>query len=315
MAIGDAVKRSSVLELHLSSVPSIPVRRRSTAQESQPCASLFVCLRPPQSAIAFSDRLLLAGSEDPSDTLVTLVSYVSSTFDTLTYYRELREAQVTQLDSDFDRIRAKLVHEWYYICASLLSVAAVDTTVLGFSSGDLSKVNSVAKHALVISGVTSVLGVFVDVWLIFAYSSADMHNFRTLAVDLYDSYFFFSLSSRLPLVALFVAVLALVVFLGAIAWSVWPAAVPVMCVLAGLLVGLQFIVYGSHRLALGLAWMVRGAWFGVLYVSRRVCELFVRGAATAAQGEQQMGPPSVPVQQVVAPPRSARVPRLWKSLV
>ncbi|KAH9008370.1 hypothetical protein EDB85DRAFT_1818363, partial [Lactarius pseudohatsudake] len=96
------------------------------------------------------------------------------------------------------------------------------------------------------SSVTSALRLFVDVWFILVYSNADVHNFQILTVDLYGSYFFFALSSCLPLVALFVAVLALVVSLGPIAWTVWPAAMLVMCVLASVLVSLQFIVYGSH---------------------------------------------------------------------
>jgi hypothetical protein len=44
------------------------------------------------------------------------ISVASSTFDTLTYHRELREAQ---LDSDFDRVIVKLAHEWYYAGASV----------------------------------------------------------------------------------------------------------------------------------------------------------------------------------------------------
>ncbi|KAH9056887.1 hypothetical protein EDB87DRAFT_1155664 [Lactarius vividus] len=239
--------------------------------------------------------------------VASVMSYASSTFDTLTYHRELHEAQATQLDSNFDQIHRKLVQEWYYIGASLFSIVAVDTTVFGFSSSSLFNVDSIAKRALIISAVASALGLFVDVCFVFVYSGADVRNFQTLAVDLYGSYFFFALSSRLPLVALFVAVLALAVFLGAIAWTAWPAAVLVMCVLAGILVSLQFIVYGSHRLALGLACMVRDAWLGVLYASRRVRAVFVRGAAAAVQGEHQVGPLTVPPRQVVAPPVSVRV--------
>jgi len=104
-------------------------------------------------------------------------------------------------------------------------------------------------------------------------------------LDLYGSYVFFALSSRLPLVALVVSVVALVVFLGAMAWAAWPAAVLVMWALAGLLVGLQFVVYGCHRIALGLAWMLRGTWFGALHVSRRIRAFFV------TQGGNQAGPP------------------------
>ncbi|KAH9047005.1 hypothetical protein EDB83DRAFT_2227377, partial [Lactarius deliciosus] len=118
----------------------------------------------------------------------------------------------------------------------------VDTTVFAFSSGNLFDVDSVAKRALIISSIVAAIGLFVDVWFILSYSGAEVRKLQALVVDLYDSYFFFALSSRLPL--------------DAIAWTAWPAAVLVMCVLVGVLVSLQFIVYGSHRLALGLAWMV-----------------------------------------------------------
>ena len=123
------------------------------------------------------------------------------------------------------------------------------------------------------------------------------HGQQTLAVDVYGSYFFFALSSRLPLVALIISVLALVGFLGAIAWTAWPSAVLVMCVITGVLVSLQFIVYGCHRLALGLAWMLRGAWLGAVYVGRRLRAVFERGKA------------EVPVERepVTARPASIRV--------
>jgi hypothetical protein len=43
-------------------------------------------------------------------------SFASSAFDTVTYHRELREAE---MDSDFDRILGKLLSEWYYTGASV----------------------------------------------------------------------------------------------------------------------------------------------------------------------------------------------------
>ena len=44
------------------------------------------------------------------------VSFASTAFDSLTYHRNLREAQV---DSDFDRILARMITEWYYTGASV----------------------------------------------------------------------------------------------------------------------------------------------------------------------------------------------------
>ncbi|KAF8485699.1 hypothetical protein F5888DRAFT_1904238 [Russula emetica] len=46
----------------------------------------------------------------------------------------------------------------------------------------------------------------------------DVSRRLTLAVDIYGSYFFSTLSSRIPLVALIISVLTLVSFLGAVAW-------------------------------------------------------------------------------------------------
>jgi hypothetical protein len=201
------------------------------------------------------------------------------------------------MDSDFDRILGKLLSEWYYTGASLLSVTAVDTTVFGFSPGNLFNVDSFAKRSLIISSVAAAIGLFVDVWFIFAYSGADVRKFHTLAVDIYGSYFFFSLSSRLPLVALIISILALVGFLCAIAWAAWPTAVLVMCVITGVLVSLQFIVYGFHRLALCLAWMLRGVWLGAFFVGSRLRAVFTRGQAQV--------PVMVEREPATAPPASA----------
>ena len=98
-------------------------------------------------------------------------------------------------------------------------------------------------------------------------------------MDIYGSYFFFALSSRLPLVALIISVLALVGFLGAVAWVAWPAAVLVMCGITGTLVSLQFIVFGFHHLALCIARILRGAWLGAVYVGSWLHATFTRSQA------------------------------------
>jgi hypothetical protein len=55
---------------------------------------------------------------------------------------------------------------------------SVDTTVFGFSSGTLFSVDSFAKRSLIISTVAAAIGLFVDVWFIFAYSGADVRKFN-----------------------------------------------------------------------------------------------------------------------------------------
>jgi hypothetical protein len=55
---------------------------------------------------------------------------------------------------------------------------SVDTTVFGFTSGSLFGVDSFAKRSLIISTVAAAIGLFVDVWFIFAYSGADVRKFH-----------------------------------------------------------------------------------------------------------------------------------------
>jgi hypothetical protein len=52
-----------------------------------------------------------------------------------------------------------------------------------------------------------------------------------------------------------------------------------MCGITGVLVSLQFIVYGIHRLALCLAWILRGVWLGAVYVWGQIRASFTRGQA------------------------------------
>jgi hypothetical protein len=128
-------------------------------------------------------------------------------------------------------------------------------------------------------------------------------------MDIYGSYFFFALSSRLPLVALFISVLALVGFLCAIAWTAWPAAVLVMCVLTGVLVSLQFIVYGFHRLALGFAWMMRGAWLGAVYVESKVRAVFTRDLSQTPAGVE-LRAPGVAAREIAHPVSVRALPQI-----
>lgn len=198
--------------------------------------------------------------------VASTVSFASSVFDTFTYYRELREAQ---LDCDFESILLKLMGEWYYVGASLLAVAGLDTAVFGFSPDAIFGVDTFAKRAVTVSSIAAGIGIGIDAWFLFAYSGADVRKFQILAVDLYSSFFFFSLTSRMPLVALLVAAVTLMLFLFAIAWSAWPTAVLAMSFISGTLFSLQFIVYGCHRAVLAAVWGVQGVGRGARWAWRR----------------------------------------------
>jgi hypothetical protein len=107
----------------------------SEAEDNQPCDTWEPPIPYDESPNTYSDSLeIRTNTNGPSTISIILpsllptsyvsdnmsvsssISLASSTFDTLTFHRELREAQ---LDSDFDRIIVKLAHEWYYVGASV----------------------------------------------------------------------------------------------------------------------------------------------------------------------------------------------------
>jgi len=62
-----------------------------------------------------------------------------------------------------------------------------------------------------------------------------------------------------------VSSIALLAFMFFVSFQVWPQAVLVVSFLAGILVTLQYLLFGAHRIVLGIRW-----------VFRRICAGFAR---------------------------------------
>ena len=86
---------------------------------------------------------------------------------------------------------------------------------------------------------------------------------------MYNTYLFFSLTCRLPILCMALSTVSLMSFLLAVAWTAWPTAVLVMSFVAGFLLTSQFVVFGIHRLINFGVWTVRVAWRAVVRRSGR----------------------------------------------
>ncbi|KAL4248404.1 hypothetical protein ABKN59_006838 [Abortiporus biennis] len=190
------------------------------------------------------------------ESLSTLESFV----DTIGPYKELMDATT---DSDFEKVLGRLLTEWYVVGASLLAVAGLNAAVFGFSSDSLFAVDGLAKRSIAIGSIAAGIGLVVDAWFIVRYSGANVEKFKAIALDVYSSYIFFSLACRLPSLLMFISSLSLTTFLLTVAWEAWPTAVIVMSFLAGILVGLQYLVYGVHRGVNFIIWVVRCTFRGI----------------------------------------------------
>lgn len=160
-----------------------------------------------------------------------------------TMYSELKEATT---DSVYDKVFARLQTEWTYIGGLLVALAAVDKAVFSISPGSLFDVNSYARSAIATSSIASGLGIACDAWFLLRCNWADLQTFIARARDVYGSYFFFSLSARVPGLCMFISALSLMLFLGLVAFDAWPEGVIAVCFMVGVVMSLQFLVYGAH---------------------------------------------------------------------
>ncbi|GLB43811.1 hypothetical protein LshimejAT787_1403230 [Lyophyllum shimeji] len=182
--------------------------------------------------------------EVPSE--MTFTERILSSFTT---YSELKAAR---LDSHYEKVFQRLQTEWTYVGGLLVALAAVSTGVFAISPDTIFIVHSYARSAIAASSIASGLGIACDAWFLLRYNWADLHTFISRARDIYNSYFFFALSARVPAICLFASAFSLMIFMGLVAFQVWPIGVLVTCFFIGLIMTLQFLVFGAHWCVLRL---------------------------------------------------------------
>lgn len=121
----------------------------------------------------------------------------------------------------------------------------------------------------------------MDAWLLARYSGVDAETFQVRtaktttalheltgpqrrARDINnDTFFFFCMTCRFPMLCLFVSTCTLTAFLLVVAWNAWSTAVLVVCGLAGAFLTLQYLIYGIGSLIELVGWLVQGAVCGM----------------------------------------------------
>lgn len=189
-----------------------------------------------------------------------------------TYYLDLRDAQV---DSQFEAVLQNLRMEWTFMAGFLAALGAVDVAVLAIGDDSIIHLTPLSLRAIALSSTFTGLGLTALAYYILRYSLAPAHLFQVRAQDVYGSYAFFALSARVPTLCMVASALTLLGFLAMVAFEVWPVGVIVGCFLVGMLMSLQFLVYGCHMCVRGLIGAVRG-------VAGAVRKVVLRTAASAA---------------------------------
>ncbi|KAK0458068.1 uncharacterized protein EV420DRAFT_411252 [Desarmillaria tabescens] len=156
-----------------------------------------------------------------------------------TMYGELRD------ESHCEQALSRQQLEWSYVGGLLTALAAVDTAIFSISPDTLFPISPIARSFIAMSSTACGLGIFCDAWFIFRYNFVPLETARARSRDKFKSYFFFSLSARVPMICVLLSGMTLMGFLGVVAWTVWPAGLLIMSFLVGVLMSLQFLVFGA----------------------------------------------------------------------
>jgi hypothetical protein len=130
----------------------------------------------------------------------------------------------------------------------------LNAAVFGYSSSDtVFPIDGLAYRSVTVGSIASGIGLVIDAWFLMLYSSGDVERFKRRAADFASSdsdptFFYFSIACRLPAMCLLVSAVSLMLFLLTVAWMAWPTAVLVMCFGTGMLLTLQYLVFGMQRI-------------------------------------------------------------------
>ncbi|KAF6750562.1 hypothetical protein DFP72DRAFT_910541 [Ephemerocybe angulata] len=197
-----------------------------------------------------------------------------------TFYLELRDART---DSQFEAVLSNLRMEWTFMAGFLAALGAVDVAVLAINPDNpLIPLTPLSLRAIALSSTFSGLGLTSLAYFILRYSLSTPALFRTRALDLYKSYFFFSLSARVPTLCMVGSAGGILMFLAVVAFEMWPVGTMVGCFFVGVLMSLQFLVYGVHMFVKGVIGCGRRVVGGV---RRVVLGKAAGGAGTKAAGK------------------------------
>jgi len=175
------------------------------------------------------------------------LSFFERALCSFTVYNELKQAGC---NDDFERVFTRLQLEWAWSAGTLVGLAAVNTAIFSISPDAIFAISPLARGAVAVSSIASGLGIACAAWFLVRYAWVPLETFVARAEDILStvetpSYFFFALSARVPSLLMLTSAISLMIFLAIVAWSAWPTAVIVGCFLVGLLMGLQFLVFGA----------------------------------------------------------------------
>ncbi|KIM36066.1 hypothetical protein M413DRAFT_46337, partial [Hebeloma cylindrosporum] len=152
------------------------------------------------------------------------------------------EISVARVPEEFALLQMRLQEEWTFdggfvtrrpFCVSFFwSLEAkgskngiefrINAAMFAINPDSIFKVDSYACTAVAISSAACGLGIACNIWFLLRYSWVDLGTFIYRSRDIYGSFVFFSMSSRMPTFCTLISSMSLMSFLGLVAYDARP---------------------------------------------------------------------------------------------
>ncbi|KAJ7142932.1 hypothetical protein C8R44DRAFT_761425, partial [Mycena epipterygia] len=180
-------------------------------------------------------------------------------------YTVARSLEEATSDPDYERVQKQVQEEWLKVGGLVAAFA--------LAPGSVFSIDKVARITVSGSSIFTGAGLLCDIYLLLRFSLASVPVFKHRAQDKYEvrengsvsrtqSYLFFALAARLPLLLAVVSIFFIAVLLADVAYRISPLVVLAILGLTGIILYLEYICWVLIWIVFGLSkvpgWLVFG---------------------------------------------------------
>ncbi|KAJ7142915.1 hypothetical protein C8R44DRAFT_761389 [Mycena epipterygia] len=185
----------------------------------------------------------------------------------------VRSLEYATSDLDYERVQKQVREEWLKVGGLLVGLAALETAAFALSPGSAFSIDKVARITVSGSSISTGAGLLCDIYLILRFSLASVTVFKHRTQDKYEvrgngsinrtqSYLFFAVAARLPLLLAVVSIVFIAVLLAYAAYRISRLVMLAILGLTGIILYLEYICWVLIWMVFGLSkvlgWLVVG---------------------------------------------------------
>ncbi|KAJ6461465.1 hypothetical protein C8R45DRAFT_1108690 [Mycena sanguinolenta] len=235
-----------------------------TFTEDGPVGNTLLSQNSLSSGAAAALLLLPAHFSTPGTIITTIASHLRENIGHFTVSSSLEKAAS---EDDYKRIQDHTREEWLKVGGLLVGLAALEIAVFALTPDSIFLVDGVVRITVSGSCISTSTGLLFDFYFYLRFALASIPVFKHRAQDNYqlrangsidriESYVFFALIARLPLLLAMISIFFISILLAVAAYKLSPLVVLSLLGLICLILFLQYLCWGRIWVGFGLAMLV-----------------------------------------------------------